>query len=167
MAGCSTSGGLVDHATPDDLERLMKGRIIRRTVLKCERAKPTRESRRQKRSKNVSKKDVACPHKVELLVFEERPGEVYAIETAPHCSHGTDGPRYEPLTDNLKHYIEEQALLNVGPKSIIANILKLASESKYRRFSLHETRILTTHKVEICIRRVRNSIFFSLCIREM
>lgn len=157
MAGCSISGGLVDHSTPDELERLMKGKIIRRTVLKCERAKSTRDSKRQKRSKNVSKKDVACPHKIELLVFEEHPGEVYAIETAPHCGHGTDGPRYEPLTDNLKHYIEEQALLNVGPKSIIANILKLASESKYKRFSLHETRILTAHKVEICIRRIRNS----------
>lgn len=152
-----TSRGVVAHASPEELKRLLKGKIIRRTVLKCERAKPTKASSRQKRSKNVSKKDVACPHRVELLVFEERPEEVYAIETAPHCNHGTDGPRYEPLTDNLKQYIEEQALLNIGPKSIIANILKLASESKYKRFSLHETRLLTTHKVEICIRRIRNS----------
>lgn len=141
---------------PEDVGKLMEGNIIERTVLKCERSRPTQPSKRRKRSRNVSKKDIACPHKVELLVFEEHPDEVCVIETAPHRGHGPEEPRYQPLTDNLKHYIEEQALLNIGPKAIISNILKLSRESN-SRFSVEETRLLTKHKVDNCIRRVRNS----------
>ncbi|WPT11466.1 hypothetical protein PSENEW3n2_00000904 [Picochlorum sp. SENEW3] len=154
---CVDSDGLVEPIAPGQLENLMKGKIIRRTVLKCERSKCTRPSKRKKRSRNVSKKDISCPHRVELLVFQDHPGEVYAIETAPHSGHGREEPRYQPLTENLKQYIQEQALLNIGPKTIISNVLKLASESKYRRFSFDETRILTTNKVDNFIRRVRNS----------
>ncbi|KAI8100232.1 hypothetical protein M9434_007193 [Picochlorum sp. BPE23] len=154
---CVDSDGLVEPVAPGQLENLMKGKIIRRTVLKCERSKCTRPSKRKKRSRNVSKKDISCPHRVELLVFQDHPGEVYAIETAPHSGHGREEPRYQPLTENLKQYIQEQALLNIGPKTIISNVLKLASESKYRRFSFDETRILTTNKVDNFIRRVRNS----------
>lgn len=157
MRGCVDSDASVEPVAPGQLENLMKGKVIRRAVLKCERSKCTRPSKRKKRSRNVSKKDISCPHRVELLVFQDHPDDVYAIETAPHRGHGREEPRYQPLTENLKEYIKEQALLNIGPKTIISNVLKLASESKYSRFSFDETRILTTNKVDNFIRRVRNS----------
>ena len=141
---------------PDVLRKLLEGNaVFSRTVLKCERLKQVKPSKRQKRSKSVSKKDIACPHMVEMLVFKEHPDEVCVFETAPHYGHGPEEPRYQPLTDNLKQYIEEQALLNIGPKAIIFNILKLTRESN--RFSVEETWLLTKHKVDNCIRRVRHS----------
>ena len=78
------------------------------------------------------------------------------FETAPYRGHGPQEHRYQPLTDNLKQYIDEQALLNVGSKEIISNIQKLSRQSN-SRFSVKETRLLTKQKVDNCIRRVRSA----------